>query len=142
MPETHTGGCYCGAVQIEVRGEPLEMGYCHCENCRRYSAAPVSAFTLWKKENVSVSKGQEFLERFKSSDISERGYCTKCGSHILVEHPTLGLADVRIGALRNFPFKPKVHLNYAEKMLPIRDGLPKLTDFPKEIGGSGETLPE
>src|SRR6266550_3338872 len=70
MPETHTGGCYCGAMEIEVRGEPLEMGYCHCENCRRYSAAPVSAFTLWKKDNVRLTKGAEFLGRFKSSDIS------------------------------------------------------------------------
>ena len=50
--------------------------------------------------------------------------------------------DVRIGALRNFPFKPKVHLNYAKTILPIKDGLPKLKDFPAEIGGSGETLPE
>ena len=71
----------------------------------------------------SVTKGEEFLGRFKSSDISERGYCTKCGGHIIVEHPTLGLMDVRIGALRNFPFKPKVHLNYAETILPMRDGL-------------------
>jgi hypothetical protein len=85
---------------------------------------------------------REFLGRFKSSDISERGYCTKCGGHIIVEHPTLGLMDVRIGALRNFPFKPKVHLNYAETILPMRDGLPKLKDFPAEIGVSGETLPE
>jgi hypothetical protein len=85
---------------------------------------------------------REFLGRFKSSDISERGYCTKCGGHIIVEHPTLGLMDVRIGALRNFPFKPNVHLNYAETILPMLDGLPKLKDFPAEIGGSGETLPE
>jgi hypothetical protein len=141
MAETHTGRCYCGAVEIKVRGDPLEMGYCHCENCRRYSAAPVSAFTLWKKEDVNVTKGEEFLGRFKSSDISERGYCTKCGGHILVEHPTLGLMDVRIGALPNFPFKPRVHLNYAETILPIRDGLPKLKDFPAAIGGSGETIP-
>jgi hypothetical protein len=35
-----------------------------------------------------------------------------------------------------------VHLNYEEKLLSIRDGLPKLRDFPKEIGGSGETMPE
>ncbi len=39
MTETHMGRCYCGAVEIEVRGDPLEMGYCHCENCQRYSAA-------------------------------------------------------------------------------------------------------
>jgi hypothetical protein len=133
MAKTNTGRCYCGAVEIEVRGDPLEMGYCHCENCRRYSAAPVSAFTLWKKENVNVAKGEEVLGRFKSSDISERGYCTKCGGHIIVEHPTLGLVDVRIGAVPNFPFKPKVHSNYAETILPIKDGLPKLKDFPAAI---------
>ena len=67
MAETHTGRCYCGAVEIEVRGNPLEMGYCHCENCWRYSAAPVSAFTLCKKENVNVTKGEEFLGRFKAA---------------------------------------------------------------------------
>jgi hypothetical protein len=50
--------------------------------------------------------------------------------------------DVRIGALPNFPFKPRLHLNYAETILPIRDGLPKLKDFPAAIGGSGETMPE
>lgn len=142
MANTHTGSCYCGAVQIEMQGEPLEMGYCHCENCRRYSAAPVSAITLWKKEDVNVTKGAEFLCKFRSSDISDRGYCTKCGGHILVDHPTLGLTDVRLGALRDFPFKPKVHLNYQETVLPIKDGLLKLKDFPAEIGGSGETLPE
>ena len=83
-----------------------------------------------EKENVVLTKGAEFLGRFNSSDISDRRYCTKCGSHI------------SLGALRNFPFKPKVHLNYAETILPMRDGLLKLKDFPAEIGGSGETLPE
>jgi hypothetical protein len=50
--------------------------------------------------------------------------------------------DVRIGATPNFPFKPRVHLNYAETVLPMRDGLLKLRDFPSAIGGSGETMPE
>ena|SRR5436190_23365710 len=80
--------------------------------------------------------------QIQSSDISDRRYCTKCGGYISVDHPTFGLIDVRIGALRNFPFKPKVHLNYAETVLPMKDGLLKLKDFPAEIGGSGETLPE
>jgi hypothetical protein len=93
-------------------------------------------------DRVKIIKGKEFLGKFKSSEISDRRYCTKCGGHVMLDHPTLGLADVRIGALRNFPFKPKVHLNYAETVLPMRDGLLKLKDFPAEIGGSGETLPE
>jgi len=43
-------------VEIEMRGDPVEMGYCHWENCRHYSAAPVSAFTFWEKENATVTK--------------------------------------------------------------------------------------
>ena len=140
--ETHKGSCYCGMVEIEARGAPVDMGYCHCDACRKYSGMPVNAFTLWKPDNVRVTKGQESLGKFKSSEMSDRRYCTKCGSHVSVDHPMLGLIDVRIGALRNFPFKPKVHLNYAETILPMRDGLPKLRDFPSAIGGSGETMPE
>jgi hypothetical protein len=39
-------------------------------------------------------------------------------------------------------FKPGVHVNYAETVLPMKDGLPKLKDFPAELGGSGEVVPE
>ena len=31
---------------------------------------------------------------------------------------------------------------YQETTLHIKDGLPKLKDFPAEMGGSGDTLPE
>jgi hypothetical protein len=48
----------------------------------------------------------------------------------------------KAGAFLNFPFKQTVHLNYEETILPMRDGLPKLKDFPAAIGGSGETMPE
>ena len=141
MYETHTGGCYCGAVEVEATGEPLNMGYGHCNECRRYCTAPVSIFTLWKPETVKVGKGEQYLGKFHASELSDRRYCTKCGGHVMIDHPTLGLADIRV-PLRGMTFKPTVHLNYEEKVLPIRDGLPKLRDFPKEIGGSGETMPE
>jgi hypothetical protein len=35
-----------------------------------------------------------------------------------------------------------VHVNYAETVLPIRDGLAKFKDFPAEFGGSGEQIAE
>ena len=128
-------------MTIEAQGAPLDMGYCHCEACRRYSGAPLAAFTLWKPENVKVTKGEELLGRFKSSEMSDRRYCTKCGTHVIVDHPSLGLTDIR-AVLPTLHFKPSVHLNYEETVLPIKDGLPKLRDFPAEIGGSGETMPE
>jgi len=35
-----------------------------------------------------------------------------------------------------------VHVHYQETVLRIKDGLPKLKDVPKEMGGSGDALPE
>ena len=44
--------------------------------------------------------------------------------------------------LPTLKFVPSVHINYAETVLPMPDGLAKLKDFPKEFGGSGEVVPE
>ena len=57
-------------------------------------------------------------------------------------HPTIGLVDVYAAAIPTLTFRAGVHINYAETVLPMRDGLPKLKDFPKEFGGSGEVVPE
>jgi hypothetical protein len=142
MAEKYSGSCYCGAVEIEATGAPVDMGYCHCGACRKYSGGPVNAFTLWKIDDVQVTKGMESLGEFKSSEMSERCYCTKCGGNVFVEHATLGLIDIPAGLLPTLAFKPTVHLNYEETVLPMKDGLPKLRDFPAAIGGTGATMPE
>ena len=142
MTEKHAGACFCGAVEIEVTGEPEEMGYCHCNSCRSYSGGPLVAFTLWKEEHVRVTKGAQFIDRFNKTGMSERQYCTQCGGHIMTAHPGLGFTDVYASTIPSVTFKPTVHLNYAEHVLPIRDGLLKLKDFPLKAGGSGETMPE
>jgi hypothetical protein len=73
-------------VEIEAQGPAVDMAYCHYDQCRRYSGAPLAEFTIPKAKNVKVAKGSE--------------------------------------------------------LLPIKDGLPKLRDFPAAIGGSGEAMPE
>ena len=60
----------------------------------------------------------------------------------MAHHPTLGLVDVFAATLPMLPFRPGVHVNYVETVLPIRDGLPKLKGFPKEFGGTGELAAE
>jgi hypothetical protein len=74
--------------------------------------------------------------------MSDRQFCTRCGGHLMTDHPTLGLTDVRAGVMSGIAFKPVVHLHYGEAVLPMKDGLPKLKDFPAAVGGSGETVPE
>ena len=138
----YKGECFCGTVQIEVSGAPAAMGYCHCRSCRSWSGGPVNAFTLWSPGAVKVTAGAEHLGTFHKTMVSERHFCRKCGGHMLTNHPTLGLTDVFAATLPTLEFLPGVHVNYAETVLPMRDGLPKLKDFPKEFGGSGETVPE
>ena len=139
---TYSGSCFCGAVQFTVSGEPVSMGYCHCDSCRHWSAGPVNAFTLWKPDAVRVTRGAELIGTYNKTPRSNRKWCKSCGGHVFTEHPVWGVLDVYAAVIAEFPFKPGVHVNYQETVLPMKDGLPKLKDFPKEMGGSGVSIAE
>jgi hypothetical protein len=138
----HRGKCFCGTVELEVSGDSAGMGYCHCNSCRSWSAGPINAFTLWKTDAVKITKGADNIAVYNMTERSLRKWCKTCGGHLMTEHPHWGLIDVYAAVLERFAFKPGVHVNYQETTLPIQDGLPKLKDFPKELGGSGETVAE
>jgi hypothetical protein len=139
---TYSGSCFCGQVKFEVTGTPEAMGYCHCSSCRHWSAGPVNAFTLWKPDALTVTQGASSIATYNKSHTSFRKFCTKCGGHLFTDHPTFGLVDVYAALLPKLRFEPGVHVNYQEAVLRIKDGLPKLKDFPQELGGSGEAVPE
>jgi hypothetical protein len=102
----------------------------------------VNAFSLWKPDAVRVRSGTEHVAAFQKTKLSQRQYCSKCGGHLMTDHPPLGLVDVFAATIPTLAFSPGVHVNYAETVLPMRDGLPKLKDFPAEFGGSGEVIAE
>lgn len=79
---------------------------------------------------------------FQKTDFSQRQYCRRCGGHLMANHPPVGLVDVFAATLPALEFSPGLHVNYAKTVLPLCDGLPKLRDFPKEFGGSGEVVAE
>lgn len=138
----YSGKCFCGAVELRVSGEPAAMGYCHCASCRSWSAGPVNAFTLWKPDAVKIVKGEDQVGTYHKTDNSYRKWCRRCGGHLFTEHPAWKLTDVYAALLPTLDFKPALHVNYQETVLRMRDGLPKLKDLPKEMGGSGATLAE
>ena len=145
MRRWHTvASASAGAVKIEATGEPqaMELLPPRAASCRSWSGGPVNAFSLWKPEAVKVTAGAEHVTTFQKTDMSQRRYCAKCGGHLMNNHPELGLVDVFAATLPGLDFKPGVHVNYAETVLPMKDGLPKLRDFPKEFGGSGEAVAE
>ncbi|WP_291985631.1 GFA family protein [Candidatus Accumulibacter sp. ACC007] len=140
--KTHSGSCFCGAVQFAVTGDPLAMGYCHCQSCRHWSAGPVNAFTLWKPEAVQLISGAEHIGTYNKTPNSDRKWCRKCGGHLFTEHPGMKLTDVYAATIPALPFHAGVHVHYQESVLSIHDGLPKMKDVPSEMGGSGICLTE
>ncbi len=142
MSDKQIGACFCGAVEIAVAGKPNAMGYCHCRSCRSWSGGPVNAFSLWPTDAVQVTKGAEHIATYHKTDMSYRKFCGLCGGHLMTEHPPLKMIDVFAATIPGLNFVPEVHVNYAETVLRMHDGLPKLRDFPAEFGGSGEAVAE
>jgi len=138
----YEGQWFCGAVKIVVTGDAAGAGYDHCVPCRSWSGSPVNAFTLWPTDAVQVVEGEDKLGEVNVNERTYRQWCKECGGHVMARHPTWGLIDVYAATIPTFPFEAQLHVNYESTVLPMKDGLPKLKDFPTELGGSGESVPE
>lgn len=74
-----SGGCLCGAVRFTV-DEPIhDFGACHCTMCRRWSGGPALAANCGKGVHFT---GEENIQRYRSSEWAERGFCKVCGSNL------------------------------------------------------------
>lgn len=140
MSEINDGACFCGAVNIQVTGDPEMMGYCHCTDCAQWAGAPINAFSLWKPENVVITAGADNIGTFARTEASQRKFCTQCGGHIMTDHPGMGLVDVYLNIVPGKQHQGNMHIFYGEKSMSVPDGLPKFKDMPKEFGGSGEMM--
>jgi len=79
-----TGGCHCGALRYEARGEPYALSLCHCADCRRVSGAPALAWFSVKKNNFAFVSGHPAV--YRSSRDARREFCGRCGAQITYAH--------------------------------------------------------
>lgn len=119
-----TGGCQCGAVRYTVTGSLGEAGICHCRMCQRAAGnvfAPLVTATgvVWQGEPG----------RWASSNIAERGFCSRCGTPLFFrdfDSPE-GTCELMIGALDDPDIAPPDHhvgLESRVAWLKMGDGLP------------------
>src|SRR5271165_7310316 len=84
-PPTRTmASCACGHVEIEGVGAPIISLACYCKDCQEAArrigdlpgARPVldadggTGYVVYRKDRVTVSKGNDLLKRLKLSDKS------------------------------------------------------------------------
>lgn len=142
MTKSYKAHCACGAVEAELTGAPVAQMFCHCTDCRDWLGAPVHAATGWPASQVRFVKGGDNVIVYKRTEKSHRKSCRTCGGALLVEHPQIGIVDVLGSTIRDFTFEPAMHVYYGERMIDMKDGLPKFRNMPKEFGGDGETIAE
>lgn len=121
------GGCLCGAVRIRAEGGPLGVPYCHCDDCRRWSGAPVSVFVGYREEQVGLARGA--ARSYESSPGVTRSFCGECGTSLFYEDERLvGEIYLVIGVFDEPErFRPDVHSWASQRLswLGIEDSLPR-----------------
>ena len=77
-----SGHCLCGRISFSYDGEPSWACYCHCDDCTRNCASPVTAFL-----GVPLSGFQWLVDSmpaapryYSSSPGVKRFFCDQCGT--------------------------------------------------------------
>lgn len=76
--EGRTGRCLCGNVGVSLR-TAAQFDACHCGMCRRWGGGPLLAV---EADGDVRFEGREHITIFESSDWAERGFCSRCGTHL------------------------------------------------------------
>jgi hypothetical protein len=121
------GGCFCGAVRYAVRGDPIAVAFCHCSMCRRSAGAPVVAWAMWSRDDLSIAKGEPAIHA--SSAGVERGFCAACGTQLTFTAASMdGLVDVTVASFDDpASLPPQMHIWDASRLpwLATADALPR-----------------
>jgi hypothetical protein len=88
------GGCMCGAVRFEARGEPYRVGLCHCMTCRKMTGSAFSATAIYPLEAVRITGA---TRAFASSNDGRRHFCPTCGSAVYGHWENSGEIELSLG---------------------------------------------
>ena len=86
LPETLHGRCFCGAITVTATGEPFQVSWCHCRDCRRQTGAPAVVWAGFSADEVVVAGGPR---RRRSSPNIIRSFCADCGTPMTYEDERL-----------------------------------------------------
>lgn len=115
------GGCFCGDIQFEFDKGAYLVANCHCQMCRKTSAAPFVTWVVVPKAHFHYTQGQAAI--LKSSKQGQREFCPKCGTPMVfrtTERPDV--VDITTGSLENpNAFVPTVAVHEESKLKWLSD---------------------
>lgn len=111
-----SGGCLCGGTRYELKTPPIDVGDCHCIDCRRASGAPFVTWGTVPRDGARVVSGE--LRRVAHAG-RWRSFASCCGTPLFFEEAEdSATLDVTIASLdQPEPFPP-------QKAIWLEDHLP------------------
>ena len=129
-----TGGCMCGAVRYRVSGETVLVEFCHCEDCRRATGAPVMAWAAFRHRAFDWIKGEP--TKFNSSPSVTRTFSGCCGTSLTISDERYA-DDIYVAPAtfdESHTLAPEIHIWRSERLpwLETADRLPRYVRFEYE----------
>ncbi|MBN4081360.1 GFA family protein [Caldithrix abyssi] len=81
----HSGSCFCGKIQFEIKNTGGPVAACHCLDCRKASGAPFMVFVEVAMENYIIKSGIPASIRY-AQGVKTRTFCRDCGSAFTYEN--------------------------------------------------------
>lgn len=110
MSEAVTGGCQCGRIRYEATIENFDAYLCHCKMCQHWSGGV--SIALKGVPRAAVTWTTREPDRYRSSPIANRGFCSACGTPLTFEFADDASTemDLTVGSFDDsYRFRPVSH---------------------------------
>ena len=88
---TRTASCSCGQLRIEVSGEPLGVGLCHCLACQQRTGSVFAALAAFRAPYRVTGEASEYLRTGDQGSRFLFRFCPVCGTNLF--HTEEGVGD-------------------------------------------------
>ena len=143
---SRTASCSCGQLRIEVQGEPLGVGVCHCLACQRRTGSVFAALAAFAAPYKVFGNATEYVRVGDQGARFKFRFCPVCGTTVFHteeghEQSSVGVA---VGAFADPSFPPPQDSVYDCRRHPgssYRQGRRRTTKTPSDGGPRPERQP-
>jgi hypothetical protein len=119
-----SGGCLCGAIRYVVRGDPVRILNCHCDDCRRATGSSFGTYVFVDESDLTILRGtpKSFEHQNGVGVTMTKRFCGNCGTQLFGKGSrAAGMIHVKVGTIDDASFvRPEMDLFVSRKLPFVR----------------------
>jgi hypothetical protein len=105
LMDSRTASCFCGQLRIDVQGETLGVGVCHCLACQQRTGSVFAALAAYAAPFTVHGTATEFVRTGDHGAKFRFRFCPVCGSNVFhTEEGEEKYVSVAVGAFADPSF--------------------------------------